>query len=70
MNAGGSERDYITLEYFEGDLIFVPIEQVNLVQRYIGSSGEKPRLDKIGGRSWSQKRVELEKVLKNFLVFL
>ncbi|NIZ41222.1 transcription-repair coupling factor [Entomospira entomophila] len=70
MNAGGSERDYITLEYFEGDLIFVPIEQVNLVQRYIGSSGEKPRLDKIGGRSWSQKKSRARKSAEELSGFL
>ena len=49
IKAAGTERDYIQLEYAEEETIFIPIEQVNLVQRYIGSEGSSPRLDRIGG---------------------
>ena len=35
----GNERDYIKLEYAEEETVFIPIEQVNLVQRYIGNEG-------------------------------
>ena len=38
-----NERDYITLEYADGEKLFIPIEQVNLIQRYIGQEGKKPR---------------------------
>ncbi|WDI36657.1 transcription-repair coupling factor [Entomospira culicis] len=70
MKAAGSERDYITLEYQDGDKIFVPIEQVNLIQRYIGSSGDMPRLDKIGGRSWSVKKSRAQKSAEELSGFL
>lgn len=54
--AGGNERDYIHLEYAGEEFIYIPIEQVNLIQRYIGHSGEAPRLDKIGGKSWENRK--------------
>ena len=51
-----NERDYIKLEYADNDFAFVPIEQVNLIQRYIGNEGEKPRLDRIGSKSWENRK--------------
>ena len=56
----GMERDYIKLEYAEQEFVFVPIEQVNMVQRYIGSEYEKPKLDRIGSRSWSSRRAKVQ----------
>ncbi len=56
MVAAGNERDYIQLEYAQEETVFTPIEQVNLIQRYIGSGGTAPRLDKIGGKSWEKRK--------------
>ncbi len=52
------ERDYIKIAYANGDNIYVPIEQANLVQRYIGSSSGKPTLDKIGSANWEKKKAK------------
>ena len=59
ISAGGNERDYIKLEYAGDEFIFVPIEQVNLIQRYIGSQGSPPRLDTIGGKSWAKRKTRV-----------
>lgn len=59
ITAGGNERDYIKLEYAGDEFIFVPIEQVNLIQRYIGSQGSDPRLDSIGGKSWEKRKAKV-----------
>lgn len=56
----GTERDYIKLEYADEEFVFVPIEQVNLVQRYIGSESEKPRLDRIGSKSWNARKAKVQ----------
>ena len=61
VKAMGTERDYIKLEYADEDIVFVPIEQVNMVQRYIGSEAEKPRLDKIGSKSWQNRKAGVQK---------
>jgi transcription-repair coupling factor (superfamily II helicase) len=61
ISAAGNERDYIHLEYAGEEFIYIPIEQVNLIQRYIGSSGEAPRLDKIGGKSWESRKSRVRK---------
>ncbi|MDR1957035.1 MAG: transcription-repair coupling factor, partial [Treponema sp.] len=56
IRALGHERDYIKLEYAGEEFVFVPIEQVNLVQRYIGNEGSPPRLDKLGSKSWENRK--------------
>lgn len=55
------ERDYIKLEYLDEEFVFVPIEQVNLVQRYIGNQGLAPRLDKLGSKSWENRKLRVKK---------
>lgn len=60
----GSERDYIKLEYQDQEFVFVPIEQVNMVQRYIGSESEKPRLDRIGSKSWAQRKSKVQEKVR------
>jgi transcription-repair coupling factor (superfamily II helicase) len=61
IQAAGKERDYIDIVYANEDHIFIPIEQANLVQRYIGSEGKAPKLDTIGGRSWEGRKAKARK---------
>jgi transcription-repair coupling factor (superfamily II helicase) len=61
----GYERDYIQLEYLGDETVFVPIEQVNLVQRYIGNEGHPPRLDKLGSKSWESRRNRVKKSVED-----
>ncbi|MDD7014817.1 MAG: transcription-repair coupling factor [Spirochaetales bacterium] len=56
----GTERDYIKLEYADEECAYVPIEQVNLVQRYIGNENEKPKVDRIGSKSWSARKARVQ----------
>jgi transcription-repair coupling factor (superfamily II helicase) len=61
----GSERDYVKIQYQNDESIFVPIEQVNMVQRYIGSGGNPPRLDKLGSKSWENRKGRVRKSVED-----
>ncbi len=65
VKAMGNERDYIRLEYADSEFAFVPIEQVNLVQRYIGNEGEKPRLDRIGSKAWENRKSKVKQAVED-----
>jgi transcription-repair coupling factor (superfamily II helicase) len=65
VKAGGNERDYIKIQYAGDEVIFLPIEQVNLVQRYIGSEGREPRLDILGGKTWEKKKAGAKKSVED-----
>ncbi|GHV69819.1 transcription-repair-coupling factor [Spirochaetia bacterium] len=65
IKALGHERDYVKLEYQDEETVFVPIEQVNLVQRYIGNEGGAPRLDKLGSKSWENRKGRVKKSVED-----
>ncbi len=62
----GKEKDYIHLEYAEQEKLYVPLEQSALIGKYIGDPSHKPRLDSLGGKSWSKKREAVEKSVAEF----
>ncbi len=56
LKIGGVSNDYLLLQYLDGDKLYVPVDRLNLVQRYIGGDGRPPRLDKLGSRSWERTK--------------
>ena len=61
IRAAGKERDYIKILYSGDEYVFIPIEQANLLQRFIGSDSRPPKLDKLGGQSWETKKAKARK---------
>jgi transcription-repair coupling factor (superfamily II helicase) len=51
---GGNQRDYLLIQYQGGDRLFVPADQIDRVQRYVGSDGTPPTINKIGGNEWQR----------------
>ncbi len=52
----GIESEFLRLEYAEAARLFVPVHRLNLIQRYAGSDGHPPRIDKLGGSSWEKAK--------------
>lgn len=50
----GGEQEVLTLEYAEGALLHVPLEQAHLVGRYVGVGRAQPALDLLGGDRWAK----------------
>jgi transcription-repair coupling factor (superfamily II helicase) len=48
----GITRDYLYLEYAGSDRVFVPVEQLAKISRYVGAGGAHPALSKLGGTRW------------------
>ncbi|MBQ9631182.1 MAG: transcription-repair coupling factor, partial [Treponema sp.] len=65
VKAAGSERDYIKLEYAGSEFVFVPIEQLDMVQRYIGGDGENPKLDTIGSKAWENRKNKVKQSVED-----
>jgi transcription-repair coupling factor (superfamily II helicase) len=65
MKAAGMEGDFLHIEYAGGDRYFLPVDRINLVEKYTGGSGAEPQLDKIGGTSWERvKRRARDSILE------
>jgi transcription-repair coupling factor (superfamily II helicase) len=53
--AGGTEGDYIYLEYAGGDRYYLPVDRINLVEKYTGAGGT-PQVAKLGGMAWQRTK--------------
>ncbi len=60
-NFHGVEKDFIHIHYADKESLYVPVEQVNMVQTYMGSAGDV-RVDSLGSGTWQKRK---EKVQKN-----
>ncbi len=56
VRVGDVEREYMTLEYAAGDMLYVPTDQADRVSRYVGSSGDPPALSRLGTQEWSRAK--------------
>jgi transcription-repair coupling factor (superfamily II helicase) len=64
QEVAGVERDYLLLEYAEGDRLFVPVEQVDRVTRYVGPSSTEPRLTRLNTSDWTRSMGRARKSAK------
>jgi transcription-repair coupling factor (superfamily II helicase) len=56
LKLGEAEGDFLLLEYAGGDKLYLPIDRLGLVQRYVGAEGVEPRTDRLGGAAWEKAK--------------
>ena len=61
IEVGGHKRDYLDIVYDKGDKLYVPVDQLDLVQKYIGSEGKSPKINKLGSAEWSKAKAKVRK---------
>ena len=54
IKSGGVEKDFLLIQYEGADRLYVPTDQVDRVQKYIGSEGGAPHVNKLGGSEWAK----------------
>lgn len=63
MTVDGIHQDYMVIDYRDHAQIFVPVTQLNLVQKYVSSEDRTPHINKLGGNEWAKtKRRVAQKV--------
>ena len=53
---GGIEREYLDLRFAGDDCLYVPVDQIDRVARYVGAGDAKPRLSRLGTQEWEQSK--------------
>ncbi len=65
LEVAGIHRDYLRILYGGDDKLFVPTDQVGLLQKYIGSEGTVPRLHRMGTADWARARAKAQKSVED-----
>jgi len=60
---GGVHRDYLLVMYASEDKLYVPVEQVGLLHKYVGNEGQAPRLSRMGGSDWKRVTTRAKKAI-------
>lgn len=63
MTLNGIEGDYLQINYLGDDKLYVPVDQLNLVQKYKGLSDTDPKRDKLGGKAWSKAKAKVKEAV-------
>ena len=63
LAVGNVHKDYLHIRYAGEDKLYVPTDQVQLLQKYISSEGDAPRLSKMGGSEWIKAKGKAEKAV-------
>lgn len=63
LDIQGDKKDYLKIKYAGNDFLYVPVEQFGIVQKYIGSDGILPRLNKLSGAEWKLTKARAKQAI-------
>ena len=64
LTVGSEVNDFLELEYQGGDRLYLPVDRLNLVQKYLGVEGASPRVARLGGKSWERAKTRVKKAVE------
>ena len=64
LSTGEAEREYLILEYAAGDKLYVPIDQIDRVTRYVGGRDDAPNLSRLGTQEWHRTRQKAQEAVE------
>ncbi|MBI2367982.1 MAG: transcription-repair coupling factor [Deltaproteobacteria bacterium] len=63
LQVAGVAGEFLHLEYEAGDRLYLPVDRINVVQKYIGGVDAKPALDRLGGSAWERVKAKSRKAI-------
>jgi len=65
LEVGGTHQDYLHIRYREDDKLFVPVDQIDLIQKYVASEDKEPKLHKLGGTEWKKTKAKVTSAVQD-----
>ena len=65
ITVGKIENDFLVIEYLEGDKLYLPVNSLEKIQRYLGPEGVTPKVEKMGGTSWDAVKERVKKSVRD-----
>ncbi len=67
----GIEKDYFAIKYAGEDKLYVPLDQIQLLQKYLGADGDRePKLNKLNGSEWNKAKSRARSAVKEMAIDL
>lgn len=66
LKVQGEKKDYIKIKYAGNDMLYVPVEQMDLVQKYIGNDQAAPKINKLSGGEWKATKAKAKAAIAVF----
>lgn len=63
LSVQGEVKDYLQIKYAGNDMLYVPVEQMDIVQKYIGSEGNPPKIHKLSGGEWKITKAKAKEAI-------
>ncbi|MEW6273737.1 MAG: transcription-repair coupling factor [Bacillota bacterium] len=64
LTVGGVQKDYLLIQYAGEDKLYVPTDQIGLIQKYLGAEGVAPKLSRLGGNEWSRVKGRVKEAVR------
>lgn len=61
----GIHRDMIAVEYADSSRIYIPVDQIQLLQKYVASEEKTPKLNKLGGTEWAKAKQKVQSTVED-----
>ena len=65
LASDGTYRDFLHIRYQGSDKLYVPTDQLDRVQKYIGSEGEAPKLNRLSGGEWQRQKSKVKQSIRD-----
>ena len=65
LEINGIHKDYLHIVYAAGDKLSVPIDQIDLIQKYVGAEDKEPKIYKLGGSDWTKAKTKVRATVKD-----
>lgn len=65
LTKNGLKKDYLTIEYKDQDKLYIPVEKLELLNKYSPNEGIKPKINKLGGTEWKKTKLHIQKKIES-----
>ena len=66
IDVNGSDKDYLMISYAGKDVLYIPIDQMDLIQKYIGGGERKPKVSKLGTTDWTKTKERVRAEIEEY----
>lgn len=65
LEVQGVRKDYLKIRYAEEDLLYIPVEQMDVIQKYVGSDGNPPKVSRLSGGEWKKTKARAKAAVQD-----